>query len=156
MLRYRLRDAASPVPANASCVRPSNDEVPLPHRTSIGPSRFLPERRLVKIILAAVLTLLAGAAHADRITAMNRTDRCAYTTRLQVLAAYYFGKGTPRAEIRIHWRGDETPYEIDFINSALDVGYEYVRREHEAGRKDTPLELLGDRIYEACMSAEES
>jgi hypothetical protein len=110
----------------------------------------------VKNIVAVVLTLFAGAVHADRITAMNRTDRCAYTTKLQVLAAYYFAKGTPRAEIKIHWHGDETQYEIDFVNRALDTGYEYVRREHEAGRKDTPLEVLGDRIYEACMSGEES
>jgi hypothetical protein len=110
----------------------------------------------VKILLVVLLTLIAGAAQADRITAMNRSDRCAYTTKLQVLAAYYFGKGTPRAEIKVHWHGDETPYEIDFINHALDAGYEYVRREHEAGRKDTPLEVLGDRIYEACMNGEES
>lgn len=107
-------------------------------------------------MLAVVLTLVAGVAHADRITTMNRSDRCAYTTKLQVLAAYYFGKGTPRAEIKVHWHGDETQYEIDFVNHALDVGYEYIRREHEAGRKDTPLELLGDSIYEACMSGEES
>lgn len=110
----------------------------------------------MKIVLAVVLALVAGMANADRITTMNRSERCAYTTKLQVLAAYYFGKGTPRAEIKVHWHGDETPYEIDFINHALDMGYDYVRREHEAGRKDTPLEVLGDRIYEACMNGEES
>lgn len=109
-----------------------------------------------QIILAVALTLFAGIAGADRITSMNRSDRCAYETKLQVLAAYYFGKGTPRAEVKIHWHGDETQYEIDFVNHALDVGYERIRLEHEAGRKDTPLEVLGDRIYEACMQASES
>lgn len=109
-----------------------------------------------QIILAVALTLIAGAAGADRITSMNRAERCAYETRLQVLAAYYFSKGTPRAEVKIHWHGDETQFEIDFVNRALDVGYERIRLEHEAGRKDTPLEVLGDRIYEACMQGSES
>ncbi len=109
-----------------------------------------------QIILAVALTLIAGSAGADRITSMNRSERCAYETRLQVLAAYYFGKGTPRAEVKIHWHGDETPFEIDFVNRALDVGYERIRLEHEAGRKDTPLEVLGDRIYEGCMQGSES
>jgi hypothetical protein len=108
------------------------------------------------IVLAAVLSAMPIVASADRISTMNRAERCAYSTRLQVLAAYYYGKGTSRAEVKIHWHGDETQNEIDFVNEALDTGYARIAREHEAGRRDLPLELLGDRVFEECMRGEES
>jgi hypothetical protein len=108
------------------------------------------------LVLAAVMITLPLVASADRISSMNRADRCAYGTKLQVLAAYYYGKGTPRAEVKIHWHGDETQNEIDFVNQSLDAGYEMIERDHRVGRKDTPLELLGDRVFEQCMRAEES
>ena len=108
------------------------------------------------IVLAAVLLVLPIAASADRISAMSHAERCAYGTKLQVLGAYYYGQGTPRAEVKIHWHGDETQNEIDFVNRAIDAGYAMIEREYEVGRKDTPLALLGDRIYEECMRGEES
>jgi len=111
---------------------------------------------LKNLVLAAVMFALPLVAFADRISSMNRADRCAYDTKLQVLAAYYYGKGTPRAEVKIHWHGDETQNEIDFINQSLDAGYAMIEREYRMGRKDTPLELLGDRVFEQCMRAEES
>ena len=111
---------------------------------------------LNRIALAAAMLVVPLVASADRISTMSRGDRCAYGTKLQVLAAYYYGKGTPRREVKIHWHGDETQNEIDFVNQALDAGYAMIAREYEAGRKDTPLELLGDRVFEECMRGEES
>lgn len=107
-------------------------------------------------ILAAVLLVLPIVASADRISAMGLAERCAYGTKLQVLGAYYYGLGKPRAEVKIHWHGDETQNEIDFVTRAIDAGYALIEREYEVGRKDTPLALLGDRIYEECMRGEES
>lgn len=109
-----------------------------------------------KIVLAVLLAALPAAASADRISAMGHAERCAYGTKLQVLGAYYYGLGKPRAEVKIHWHGDETQNEIDFVNRAIDAGYAMIEREYEVGRKDTPLELLGDRIYEACLRSDES
>lgn len=108
------------------------------------------------VILAVLLLSVPVLASADRISSMSRTERCAYGTKLQVLGAYYSGKGTPRAEVKIHWHGDETQNEIDFINHAIDEGYAMQAKERAVGRQDTPLELLGDRVYEACMHEEES
>ena len=113
------------------------------------------ESALNKILLAVLLAALSATVSADRISAMGHAERCAYGTKLQVLGAYYFGLGKPRAEVKIHWHGDETQNEIDFVNRAIDAGYAMIEREYEVGRKDTPLALLGDRIYGECMRGEE-
>ncbi|MEO8038870.1 MAG: hypothetical protein ABI794_08860 [Betaproteobacteria bacterium] len=104
------------------------------------------------LFIVAALLVWPVAAAADRISGMTPAERCAYDTKLQLLAVHFHGKGTPRAEVKIHWHGDETLAEIDFINRALDAGYAMIEREIEAGRKDTPLQILGDRLFEACMS----
>lgn len=114
------------------------------------------EPALNKILFAVLLAAFSATASADRISAMGHAERCAYGTKLQVLGAYYYGQGKPRAEVKIHWHGDETQNEIDFVNRAIDAGYAIIEREYEVGRKDTPLQLLGDRIYEACMRSDES
>lgn len=106
-----------------------------------------------RLIVAVSLFSLPLAASADRITQMTHADRCAYSARLQVIAAHYYKTGKAREDVKIHWHGDETPYEIDFVTRTLDEGYRMIEREYEAGRADTPLEILGDRIFEACMTA---
>jgi len=36
------------------------------------------------------------------------------------------------------------------VTRVIDQGYEAMQREEQAGRKDTPVEIIGDRAYEAC------
>lgn len=107
-------------------------------------------------VLLAVFLAMPMSAAADRISELSRADRCAYDTKLQLLAVHFHGKGTPRSEVKIHWHGDETQNEVDFVNRALDAGYAMIEREFGEGRKDTPLEILGDRLFEQCMRGEES
>ena len=97
------------------------------------------------------IMMLPVTASADRITQMTREERCAYAAKLHVAAAYQFARGLPRAELKLHWHGDETEGEIEFVTRVVDQGYEAMRKEAAAGRGDTPLELLGDRAFEACM-----
>ena len=105
--------------------------------------------RIAPALLA--LAMIPASAGADRITQMTREERCAYTAKLHVAAAYHYSKGLPRAELKLYWHGDETPGEIEFVTRIIDQGYEAMRRETEAGRSDIPLGLLGDKAYEACM-----
>lgn len=97
------------------------------------------------------IIMVPASADADRITQMTRAERCAYAAKLHVAAAYQFTRGLPRAELKLHWHGDETESEIAFVTRIVDQGYEAMRSETAAGRADTPLELLGDRAFEACM-----
>lgn len=97
------------------------------------------------------LALIPAAASADRITQMTQEERCVYAAKLHVAAAYHFTKGLPRAELKLHWHGDETAGEMEFVNRIVDQGYEAMRRETAAGHGDIPLELLGDKAFEACM-----
>lgn len=107
------------------------------------------------LALTAVL-LLPEPAAADRITQMTREERCSYVARLQVAAAYHFVQGRSRQDLKIHWHGDETPEEIAFVNRVVDEGYETMRREQAAGRGEMPLELIGDRVYAACLNERDS
>ena len=52
-----------------------------------------------KSFLALIFLLLPAAAHADRITQMNQTDRCTYIAKLEVAAYYYFEQGRPRDKV---------------------------------------------------------
>jgi len=97
------------------------------------------------------LALVPVTAGADRISQMTREERCAYAAKLHVAAAYHFTKGLPRAELKLNWHGDETTGEIEFVTRIVDQGYEAMRREGAMGRADTPLELLGDKAFEACI-----
>ncbi len=106
--------------------------------------------------LALVLAFAAPAVQADRITEMSRADRCAYSARMQVLAAHYAGKGLPRDQVKIHWHGDETPNEIAFVNRMLDEGYAGWAQERSRHGDAFPLELFGDGVFERCMNGAES
>lgn len=101
--------------------------------------------------LACVLLAAPGAASADRITRMTQEERCVYTARLQVAAAYYFKQGKPRQELKIHWHGDETEGEIRFVTENIDAGYSAMAREVESSGRGVPVEIVGDRVYIACM-----
>ncbi len=106
----------------------------------------------MRIALALLaLALVPATAGADRITQMTRGERCTYAARLHVAAAYHYTKGLPRAELKLHWHGDETAEEIEFVTRIVDQGYEAMQREAEAGRAAIPLELVGDKAFEACM-----
>jgi hypothetical protein len=107
---------------------------------------------VMRIALALVaLALVPTTARADRISQMTREERCTYTAKLHVAAAYHYRKGLPRAEFKLYWHGDETPGEIEFVTRVVDQGYEAMQREVEAGRADIPLEFVGDKAFEACM-----
>lgn len=104
--------------------------------------------------IATALILLGAtiphAARADRITAMTPEERCVYVARLQAAAAHQYRQGKARGDLQIHWHGDETANEVEFVTRVIDQGYEAMQREEQAGRKDTPVEIIGDRAYEAC------
>ncbi len=107
------------------------------------------------LVVAAVATLSSPVTWADRITDMPHAERCAYTAKLEVLAAWHRAKGTPRSDVKIRWHGDETANEVEFVNRVLDAGYALMEREVAAGHPDTPLELLGDRVFESCVNERE-
>jgi len=105
-----------------------------------------------RIVTALVLlgATLPQIAQADRITTMSPEERCVYVARLQAAAAYQYRQGKARSDLQIHWHGDETANEVEFVTRVIDQGYEAMQREEQAGRKDTPVEIIGDRAYDAC------
>lgn len=107
-------------------------------------------------LVCVLLALPSVPARADRITSMSREDRCGYVAKLHVLAHHYFGKGTARADVKIHWHGDETPYEVEFVNRTLDAGYAESERLRAAGQTNLPPEVVGDRAFETCMAGQDS
>jgi len=105
--------------------------------------------------LAALLLLGPALAAADRITEMNGTELCAYKAKLSVAAYFYFLQGKPRGDVTIHWHGDETQNEIDFVRRTLDEAYasaEADKRDHR--QRYVSEQAFGDRAYNACMSGE--
>lgn len=113
-------------------------------------------RLSVAAALALALALGTPPVQADRITEMSRADLCAYNARMQVLAAHYAGKGTPRDQVTIHWHGDETDNEIAYVNRQLDEGYAAWARERARLGEALPLELFGDGVFERCMRESDS
>ncbi len=106
---------------------------------------------LVKSIAGMVLLLLAQAAHADRISRMEKTELCVYVSKLEVAAYYYFEQGRPREEVVIHWHGDETENEITFINKTVDDAYAWLASWKESSNSMLSAQSFGDMIYQACM-----
>lgn len=98
-----------------------------------------------------LLLALSQVVYADRITEMNQTERCTYIAKLQVAGYYYFSQGRPRDQVKIHWRGDETPYEIDFISATLDQAYEWLTNAN-ASESTLSGQTFGDMVYDSCMS----
>ena len=99
--------------------------------------------------------LVSSAAHADRITRMNQTELCTYTTQLQVAAYYFFEQGKPREEVSIKWHGDETQNEIDFVNTTVARAYSWLASWKDNSGALLPAQSFGDMVYQACMSQKE-
>lgn len=105
-------------------------------------------------LATALLFLVPNLACADRITEMNGAELCAYKARLSVAAYYYYQKGKPRAEVTIHWHGDETPNEIEFVTLVLDEAYATAAADKQTQpEKFISEQAFGERAYKACMSA---
>jgi len=111
---------------------------------------------MVRIATAALLCVLYCDSWADRITELDPTERCVYTAKLYVAGYYYYLQGKSRKEVKIHWHGDETQNEIDFVTRTLDAAYarvDLIKREHpDAFLSET---AFGDQAYLACMSGTE-
>ncbi|MCA3129987.1 MAG: hypothetical protein ACK5YW_11665 [Betaproteobacteria bacterium] len=113
-------------------------------------------KRSYGAVAACFLVVSAGDVRADRVSEMSRADRCAYSARMQVLAAHYSSKGTPRAQVKIHWHGDESANEVAFVNRLLDEGYAAWAEARARHGEAFPLELFGDAVFERCMREAES
>jgi hypothetical protein len=110
---------------------------------------------MVRIAFVLLLVLVAPAAFADRITELNRTELCTYTAKLSVAGYYYFLRGRPREEVTIHWHGDETQNEIDFVTRTIAAAYERADSLKRASPDRVMSEQdFGDQIYVACMNGE--
>ena len=72
-----------------------------------------------KSFLLVCMLSTCPIAHADRITRMNQTELCTYSTQLQVAAYSFFEQGKPREEFSIQWHGYETQCELDFVDQTL-------------------------------------
>ncbi len=108
-----------------------------------------------RFLTVVVLALPISDALADRITAMTREERCVYVARLHAAAAYHHSQGKARDQVTIHWHGDETENEVQFVNRTIDRAYELIGREAKAGRTGIPAELIGDQGYAACLKESE-
>jgi hypothetical protein len=106
---------------------------------------------MTRTVFAALLLAVPALAWADRISDMPRTERCVYKARLAVAGYYYYLQGRPRQEVRVHWRGDETRNEVDFIVRTLDEAYAHAAALRERGSQVSE-QGFGDLVYEACMS----
>ncbi|MBI1394937.1 MAG: hypothetical protein GC151_03075 [Betaproteobacteria bacterium] len=106
---------------------------------------------LVSLPFCCILFAQSPFAHADRISDMTREEKCVYTARLQVAAAYYFTQGKAREDVKIHWHGDETENEIQFVTLNVDAGYAAMKRAVAASGRGIPVEVIGDKVYETCM-----
>ena len=105
--------------------------------------------------LAALLLLLPALGSADRLTQLTDAELCVYKAKLAVAAYFYFLQGKPRSDVAIHWHGDETENEIEFIGRTLDEAYAMA----EADKRDYPEwpvsdQAFGDRTFQACIAGE--
>jgi hypothetical protein len=97
-----------------------------------------------------------AAAHADRISEMEKVELCVYTAKLEVAGMYYFMKGTARADVELHWHGDETENEIQFVNAAIDHAYQWLTLAQERNARESySAQAFGDMIYSACINGQE-
>jgi hypothetical protein len=102
--------------------------------------------------MLALALLAAAPAFADRITEMPRTERCVYKARLSVAGYYWHQQGRPRQEVKIHWHGDETQHEVEFVNRTIDEAYAAAEAIRGGSGKRVSDSDFGDRVYNACMS----
>jgi hypothetical protein len=102
-----------------------------------------------------LLLSLPGAALADRIGEMPRTELCVYKARLSVAGYYYFLQGRTREAVTIHWHGDETPAEVEFVTRTIDEVYARAEAHKRAqGKRPLSEQEFGDQAYAACITGE--
>ena len=108
---------------------------------------------MIRLAFALLVAAFATAAPADRITELGPPDRCMYTAKLYVAGYFYYLKGTARADVKIHWHGDETQNEIDFVNRTIDAAYQRADALKRDGKQPAVSEQqFGDDAYAACMT----
>jgi len=101
-----------------------------------------------------LMLCVSSPAWPDRISRMSATERCVYSTQLAVAGYHYFLEGKSRAEVAIHWHGDETRNEVDFVNRTLDAAFEIAERDRLQRPQQMPsAQAFGDTIYQACKDA---
>ena len=110
----------------------------------------------MRTTLVAALLAFPLLAWADRISDMPRTELCVYKARLAVAGYYYYLQGRARAAVQIHWHGDETQNEIEFVTRTLDEAYARAAAlQHGVPESQVSEAQFGDQIYAACMSGSE-
>jgi hypothetical protein len=108
---------------------------------------------MTRIAMALFLAMPWSGAAADRISEMSRTERCVYTARLAVAGYHHYLQGRSRADLRIHWKGDETPNEIEFVMRVIDEAYARAQADGKAVTAGHMSEQdFGDEVYAACMA----
>jgi hypothetical protein len=111
---------------------------------------------MIRTAFALLLAAVSCPTFADRITELNRTERCVYVAKLSVAGYFYYLRGTPRQEVKIHWHGDETQNEIDFVTRTIDVAYARAERLKRDRPGDAVSEQhFGDEAYTGCMAGGE-
>ncbi len=99
-----------------------------------------------------VLAVSAAAAYADRISEMEKPELCAYTAKLEVAGMHYFIQGKPRDEVKLHWHGDETENEMQFVTYAIDHAYQWLGHARERNARESfSAQAFGDMIFYACI-----
>jgi hypothetical protein len=111
---------------------------------------------MIRCAAVLLLAALSCPAFADRISELNRTERCVYTAKLSVAGYFYYLRGTPRAEVKIQWHGDETQNEIDFVTRIIDIAYARAERlKRDRADEAVSEQHFGDEAYNACMEGRE-
>ena len=100
----------------------------------------------------AVILFAAVPAFADRISELPQTERCVYKARLSVAGYYWHQQGRAREDVRIHWHGDETRNEVEFVKRTIDEAYAAAQAMHDGSGHYMSEAEFGDRVYNACMT----
>ena len=105
-------------------------------------------------LYCVALSIVPALACADRITQMPPAELCVYKANLSVAGYYHVLQGRARSDVVLHWHGDETDNEKQFVEHTIDEAYETAaadKREHPD--IFVPEQLFGDRVYKRCMAS---